>query len=262
MCVAGRAFRINTLVLRDPHVFVPNDVIIFGCNDITNNGIALAGVDAINTSLMESLTNRTFNPVLVFNPLNQTAGTTDPLRVLFATSCSTMTPTCTAGTPPPVDLASSYTNGSGGACLAPVPMTTTMAYTPAVPTVTGAGCFSSASVPTLNVPFQLEQGTLNIPLQNVQVAAIYGGTPATGLMSGLLRGFLSEANAAATTLPAGLPLIGGRAISVVFKRGTGNACTAGADDRDLLNPAMPMGASNPRGWWFYLIFTAQQITLN
>ncbi|MCU0757367.1 MAG: hypothetical protein MUE46_20025 [Xanthomonadales bacterium] len=64
----------------------------------------------------------------------------------------------------------------------------------------------------------------------------------TELRPGLLRGFLTEAAADATLLPADLPVIGGRPLSSLFRGGTGN-CSTGPSDKDTLD-----GVS---GWWFY-----------
>jgi hypothetical protein len=192
------------------------------------------------------------NPILIFNPLDQAPGGSQPLRVVFGT-CTGTTGPCSAGAMPPVDTTSTYTNSTGaGQCLATHPGTTT--YTPAITPVAGS-CFASGQV-SLTVVIQLDAGPLSLPLQNVQLAALYNMNPATGLTSGLLRGFLSEANAQSNLLPSGLPIVGGDPIARVFKGGVDNDCSG--DDRDYITPP----STGARGWWFYVAFTAQKITFN
>jgi hypothetical protein len=159
-----------------------------------------------------------------------------------------------------VDLMSTYTNGNGSRCLGPVPGTTTDVYTPPVPTVNGA-CFSSGVVPSIVIPIQLidGDGLLTIPLGSVRLGGRYQLDPATGL-TGLLIGFLSEADAASNPLPEALPLLGGEPMSRILRGGEGNGCAG--DDRDRLDPTMPEGPTNPRGWWVYVAFTAQRIVFD
>ncbi len=52
----------------------------------------------------------------------------------------------------------------------------------------------------------------------------------TGFATGLMRGFLSEAEAATVLLPATLPIVGGQPITVLLPGGAGNC--AAHDDRD------------------------------
>jgi len=58
--------------------------------------------------------------------------------------------------------------------------------------------------------------------------ATYSGNPAQTLLNGLLMGFISEADANATILPATLPLIGGKPLSIVLPAATRPAPTATA----------------------------------
>jgi hypothetical protein len=118
------------------------------------------------------------------------------------------------------------------------------AYTPAIGTATGP---CAASIPT-DITFNL--GVFSIPLENVQVGATYVGTPATGLINGLIRGFISEDDAAAIVLP---DLVGGGALPSVLPGGTGSC--APHDDRDV-SPSLESG------WYVYLNFTAHAVTWN
>ena len=76
-----------------------------------------------------------------------------------------------------------------------------------------------------------------------------GGAPAS-IGSGLVMGFMSEAAAMATMLPATTPLVGGRLLSDLLGGGTGACGTMIPDDRDF----GPDGVT--RGWYFYINYTA------
>jgi hypothetical protein len=88
-----------------------------------------------------------------------------------------------------------------------------------------------------------------LPLQDAQIAAVYSGNPATGLTSGLLRGFLRESDAGQIVLPASLPIVGGRLLSSILPGGSGSC--ANHNGRDILN-----GVS---GWWLYINFQAARV---
>jgi hypothetical protein len=242
--------------LRDPHALTPSSLALAGCTDITNH--ALANIAAVNGSLQGSLDALTFNPILIFQPLDRASIVPTPLRVVFG-ECSSET-SCTAGASPSLDVAASYTNGNGtDACLGPYAGTTNGDYAPPVPAPSGE-CFATSSVANVVVPVQLATGILDLPLERVQLAALYDTDPATGLIHGLLRGFVSETAAAGAPLPVGLPFIGGDPMHRVFRGGSTNGCPG--DDRDLLVPSQPESPTNPRGWWFYVSFIAQRITFS
>ena len=95
-------------------------------------------------------------------------------------------------------------------------------------------------------------GPVTLALKQTQVAATYSGNPATGLVNGLLRGFLSEADAEAAALPAAyVSLLHAETLAGLLAGGDG-AC-ANHDARDSL-------ADGTRGWWFYLSFTSTKVT--
>jgi hypothetical protein len=238
--VTPTAFRFTDLDLRDPHTYVQ----LLGCRDATD--VPVFGLFAVNTELQTALTtdgdgdgDLDLSPVNVFRPFDQGAPT-HPIEVHFA-SCSASTPiTCSPGADPPVT--STATNATAGTCLAPLAGTTS-GYSPAI-TSSSAPCFASGSA-TLTI----ELSGIPITLRDAQVAATYLGNPATGMVNGLIRGFISEADANATILPASLPLVGGQPLSRLLPGGQGNCRTnAGFDDRDFNGPT--------RGWWFYLNYTA------
>ena len=232
-------FLLTDLDLRDPHFYV-NAV---GCRDITDT--ALAGF-SINGEIQASIqTDRDFDGfldlsyVLEFLPLDQGA-TTLPLQFgqavctapLAGTSCGALL----------IPTPTTATLGSMLACLAPLPGTT-RPYSPAIVTTTPA-CFASDAV-------TLVLGLAGIPvtLRDARVAATWVGDPATQLVNGLMSGFISEADANATILPASLPLVGGQALSSLLPGGTGNC--ASHSDKDVND-----GVS---GWWFYFNFPAARV---
>ena len=84
----------------------------------------------------------------------------------------------------------------------------------------------------------------------LRIVDTYVGSPATGLVNGLIRGFVSETDADAIILPDTIDFVGGLPLSAVLPGGTGN-CNGG-DDRDV-------GPGGESGWYFYLNFTADPV---
>jgi hypothetical protein len=233
------AFRFTDLDIRDPHIRVR----FLGCRDVTDT--ALLGF-SVNGQIATSIAtdddadgNLDFSPLLVFRPLDQSAAAT-PLEVLTG-SCTATDPTvCSTGGATP--LVTDATNTATGTCLGTVAGTTS-GYTPGVTSPTDS-CFASGEG-----TLQLVLADIPITLTNTQLAAEYAGNPATGMVDGLLRGFISEAQADATVLPSTLPLVGGRPLSSLLAGGTGSCATT--SDKDVVDGVT--------GWWFYLNFTAQQV---
>ena len=117
-------------------------------------------------------------------------------------------------------------------------------FSPAVAdTVAPPVCFST----TLTDIVLIISGT-PVVLRDAQFAANYDGNPATRLIGGLIRGFMTEAQAQATMVDLGV--LGTRPLSDLLQP---DACGTG-DDRDY-------GLDGTtRGWWFYLNYTAVQVT--
>ncbi|HET7843904.1 MAG TPA: hypothetical protein VFL14_07125, partial [Xanthomonadales bacterium] len=118
-------------------------------------------------------------------------------------------------------------------------------YAPAITNST-TPCFASVTG-TLS----LSLNGIPVTLTNAQIAATFVGNPAQSLSNGLMRGFLSEADANATLIPATVPLIGGRPLSSVLAGGTGS-CQTAFSDKDT-------GPGGVVGWYFYLNFPAQRL---
>lgn len=236
-------FRFDDLDLRDPHVFVG----AFGsCLDVTDSG--LFGVPSLNTGIQDSIQADDNGDGLLdqstlieFLPLDQAlalnlmdAGSADCTAPLATTACGEIAVSLLAG-----DAMLSPTT----TCLAPYAGSVVHTYTPAIVSAT-APCFASPA-DTLVFDF----GGIPIRLSDAQLAARFVGDPATGLEQGLLRGFLSEADADSTTIPAGFPLVSGSPLSSLLAGGQGSCATH--SDMDTHNGVA--------GWWFYFNFTAPRI---
>ena len=233
------AFRFTDLDLRDPHVWVN---IGFGVIDITDTSTI-----GINDGLQENLTTDEdkdgfldMSPVNLFDPFDQGAPTMPahmalgavcaaPPQVVCGPGASTITPT-------------TATNASAGTCLDVLADTTTASYAPEVTTPT-APCFA-----TDEMTVTLDLAGLPVTLEAMRVAATYDGDPATEETNGLVRGFLSEAVADATIIPAGYPLVENKPLSSLFPGGKDNPSPL--DDLDT--------RAGVSGWWIYLNFTASR----
>jgi hypothetical protein len=240
------AFRITALYLRDPHLFVN----FIGCRDLTDT--PLAGV-SVNGDLQTRLQTDAdsdglldLNDILVFDPLDQT-GPGGPAR--FGRSSCTAPPASSTCGPTPTETLDPLvtTNSSSTLCLGIIPGTT-HGYSPAVATPT-AGCFVSDELSGFQIG--LLGGGVPLTLRNVRIGAVYSGSPATGLVNGLIRGFLSKADADATVIPNSVPLVGGLLLSSLLPGGS--ACCAAFSDLDT-------GPAGEQGWWFYLNFVASHVT--
>ncbi len=232
-------FLLTDLDLRDPHFYVS----VVGCRDITDTSLVGFSINGeIQASIQTDGDGDGFldlSYVLEFLPLDQGAATL-PLQFgqavctapLAGTSCGALL----------IATPATATLGSTLACLAPLPGTT-RPYTPAITTASPT-CFASNAV-TLT----LDLGGIPVTLRDARVAATWVGDPATQLANGLMSGFISEADANATILPASLPLVGGQPLSALLPGGTGNC--APHSDKDVNNGVT--------GWWFYFNFPAARI---
>jgi hypothetical protein len=233
------AFRLTDLDLLDPHAFAQ----IGACNDVTevqNDGFETdinednEGPDADDPDGLLDLSG-----LAVFRPLDQAADEVNA-EVLLGADCTAPieTTTCTKGDAS--SILTSGSNDSASACDVVLPDTTTDDYDPS-PEPAPAPCFAVAG-PTGVLEFGVFE------LSEVAGAATYDGDPATGLVNGVLRGFLSEEHADAAMVD--VPLLGEVPLSSLLPGGTD--CCAEGDDRDTDTG----GAS---GWYVYLSFTAAEV---
>ena len=258
-----QSFRLSSLSLLEPHVFLP----ALGCSDSTglvNNLITgqVASCDPLGETAEPC--EHTLNLVAVFDPLVQTPGPggelaqcisgSEPCNLNFGLfpSCIREGESVSCEEPPSNIIPTNYNNaGVGFSCLGPIAGTVgpnnTGNYIPAVSPVTGPCVVTDV----INLRLDLgDDPPITIPLDGAQLAARYSGDPATALINGLARGFLSEATADEIILNFP-PFLTNVPFSSLFKGGMGSCPTN--DDRDF-NP--PGDTAGERGWWFYLTFTA------
>jgi hypothetical protein len=239
---AAAAFRFGDLDLRDPHLFTD----FFGCRDITDTPLAGFSVNGELQTRIQTDTDGDgaldLSYLVEFLPLDR--GLTTNLIDFGLARCSAPVASTQCTPVQASALAGDATLAASGACMAVLPGTT-RPYAPAIVTPS-APCFTS---PTGTLTLSL--GGVPVTLRNVSLAATFVGNPGDSLSSGLLRGFLSEADADATILPPTLPLIGGRPLSALLPGGTG-ACPM-FSDKDVLDGVV--------GWWFYLAFPAGRVVL-
>lgn len=229
-------FRLDNLAIVDPPIFLSgalelNDLLNQLINDSVGNDSEPDGL--YDLSLLFLLRPPGGTGTLDFGPADcsfpspttcdsQTPG--DPLAEFNSTPFSSLfSGTCLAHDPAVVGA-----NNDG------TPIGTAQPLVINAPTAGADGC---AVVPATS--FTLDVLGLTLPLEDVEVAATYNGTPALGLVDGLLRGFLSEVVASQIILPADLPLVGGQPLTNLLR----------VSERDV-NAGIP-------GWWFHLNFTAE-----
>jgi hypothetical protein len=232
-------FRLTDLDLRDPHVWA----IAITCTDLTD--LASVGVNAqIQTSIQGDADGNGIldaSTLLEFLPLDQSAATN--LFDAGGADCTAPAATTTCGPIVAPLLAGNASLSTSATCGQPL-AGTTRPYVPGIVNAT-APCFASVTGTLI-----LNLGGTPVTLTDAQIAATFVGNPATSVSNGLMRGFLSEADANATIIPATVPLIGGRPLSSVLPGGPG-ACPA-FSDKDT-------GPGGVIGWYFYLNFPAQRL---
>ncbi len=244
---ARTAFRINDLNWRDPHLFVS----FLGCRDVTDTQLVgfsfNSQLDTLITLDKDGNGKLDLNYVLVFDPLDQTGGATGPFS--FVTG-ECLAPMASTSCWPLNTKSSTYTNQAAGTCLGIIPLSTAHVYAPAITQPTGP-CFS-ASLGTVTISL----AGIPVTLSETYVAATYSGNPATNLVNGMMRGFISEADANNTIIPPSYALVGGLPLSQLFPGGdppgANNTNCASWSDKDTNNGVV--------GWWVYLNFTATQVS--
>jgi len=225
----GTAFRITTLNLRDPHTFALN-----GGIDVTN---------MVDTLISDGITMDADNPadgildlsiLTVFSPLDQ-AGASTPMQVVFADCTDPPSSTSCSPTADTTPVDSTATNG-GDPCLDILPDTTTAEFMPPV-ALPPAPCFSSDAE-----AFDVQLGEIVLAMEDARIAGSYTGDPATQIVTGLIRGFVTQQTADAALIPDDVVLVGGMPVSSLLRD----------QDKDV-------GPGGADGWYFYLNFVADPV---
>jgi hypothetical protein len=240
------AFRIDSLVLQDPHVF-PDYLICLG--DQTN-ALNRVLADRLNGDTSPTDGKLDTSPVLVFQAFQTQPGASMAVDVVFASCTAPAATTTCDGAGAPRDAATAR-NRAGGLCvdLSRLESTTNPAYDRSDIDRPAAPCF--ATEPTSLV---LDAGGAQIPLTDARLAGVFSSA---GITDGLLSGFVSQADADVIVVQLPDPL----AISVPLGSllaGDPSCCITDAnkdgvidhDDRDV----GPDGRTV--GWYFYFNFTA------
>lgn len=247
--VVRTGFRVTTIAIADPHIYAPDNG-NGACGDLT----ALVNAAILPNAIKNDDDGNGFADLswlLSFVPFDR-GQATNPFELVYARCLPSPDPADTVCSADPLTerVTSTANNMSSGSCLDVLANTTTASYSPPL-TPTGP-CFVTDA---LNVDLQL--GRIIVPLTDGFVAAEYDVDPATGLVNGLLRGFVSEAAAEATMIPEGILIVGGKKLSEILAGGiTPGSCdvTTGnpiGDDRDVGPDGTTMG------WYFYVNFTAE-----
>ena len=215
-----RTYRFSSLSIQDPRIINSSGF------DVTPEvNVALRNATSTDmfgiTGMPDGLLD--LNVLIRFEPLDQDA-TTVPSVIDFAQCTAPLAGTrCTPVTP----TANLITNRASGECIGPFPGSIPVGRVVNTPT---GPCFSTDDVPS----FAIGIAGATLRFQHTQLGAQYLGDPASRLVTGLVRGFLPEADAMAVVI-GDSPL-------------TDNLRVI---DRDSLD-GVP-------GWWFYFAFTADPV---
>jgi cysteine-rich repeat protein len=256
--VTRTAFRFTDLDIQDPHLWAN----VLGCQDVTNSVLGL--IDGVNPLLQDNIRTDGDMPAdglldlsitQIFSPLSQTAGAMPSTYVSFPDCTVPYTSTmCTLPLGGDRTAAVAATNAGGGAvCLGTLPMTTR--YTFALPTApTGGTCYSAAAG---TISFDL--GGIPVTLEDAYIGGEYFGSPATEIRDGLIRGFISYANADATIIPPGTTgqaAIDGQPLSRLLRTRSTTVAPIGACGSSMSASDLDVGPGGAPGWYFYLSFRA------
>jgi hypothetical protein len=230
-------YRFTSLYLRDPHVWVN----AIGCHDVTDTPFVGFSVNSqLQTNIQTDGNADGFYDLSYLQrlyPLDENDGAVGAADFVTA-NCSFTTGACAADGSLP--LLSMYTSHTTGQCLNVI-VGTTHPYSPAV-TQPSVPCFATSPVSVT-----LDLGGIPVVLNNASIGATYSDP--VHLTNGLLTGFISEADANSTILPATIPLVGGMPLSSLLPGGTGNC--AAFSDKETIGGVV--------GWQFYLNFNATRV---
>ncbi len=251
------AFRASELYLREPHVFAL--IVDILCLDITDMPLDQCG---LNCELQSSISSDTdadglldLNVLTVFRPLVAPGVPTTTADFLIG-EC-TVAMECSPGPTPDIFTRAITNHPPGGPdCLGP--LAGTLHAPPYTPTFSSTPAPCGRSEPG---PLTLSLSGLDLQFSHAEIAAMYVGDPATDLASGLIRAFMTEADADATIIPATLPFVAGLPLSQILPGGTNNCeCDHGVipggcqSDIDVGPDGVTLG------WYFYFEFRAEAVS--
>ena len=230
------AFRMTTIELRDPHLFLFTGGFGGQCGDITDDGN-----NSVNAQIADALENDADDDgfvdrsiAIVFHPFTSDL---DEAQIEILNALCTAPVEDTTCVPQTEPVGSIARNVGAPACDLP-PAATTSGYAPAID-VAVAPCFSTDPVSVvLDVVSPL-------PLADAVVAATI--SPDGESLTGVLRGFITEEDADVLELGTG-------SVATIASRvlpGGEGAC-ADHDARDV-------GPGGLSGWYVYFNFTAEQV---
>ncbi|MBT6177739.1 MAG: hypothetical protein HOI23_10875 [Deltaproteobacteria bacterium] len=250
---ASIMYRVQELVLRDPHIAVEAPFI--GCIDLTDEGAPMGLAPSVNSMIQTSITtdddadgDLDLSLLMFVNPLETSPGGSGLIRIGDGRCSSPLATTvCSVDSADPLQD-SSYSNSEAGAtsdCLGLLDGTTSD-YSPPVSSV-APDCYVSDEVDLV-----LDIGGIMVELESARVSAQYSADgEGVSMVGGLIRGFMSEQRASEITLPDDLPVVGGQPVDSILP-GSASGCST-IDARDT----GPDGST--LGWWFYLNFEASAV---
>jgi cysteine-rich repeat protein len=234
------AFRVQTLDLMHPHLFTR---VVF-CFDVTDS--APIG-DSVNELLQASVDDYTLNYITVHRPLDLTM-TTNPIDLVDGECMADPgggPDICQVGMMGSVFSYTGMNMPAGMTCFTP----DSSRYNYSDPNTVTGPCFVTDQQ-LLNVTVS---GT-PIPLIDARVAATYaGGVPPNTLVSGVITGFLTKADAMAAVIPSGA-LAGDTLYEHLADGGASGSSCSSNDDSVMYTPSS--GGPAVDGFWFFLNFTA------
>lgn len=220
----GTYFRVNSLQVRDPHVFSPID------GDVTQGTVNDPLTMALNTDEDDD-GNLDLGLAMAFLPLDQTDAASEVFRFANAV-CTAEDPSSCSLIVDTIPFDGMYTVTGDGECYAAdAGNLSVYDEPPGAPTPTTGPCFRS-DIGTVTIA----AGTFTLPLQDAVVAAQFMGDPADGLIEGNIEGFVSTATADGIQIETGNPIIPMIALGALLQE----------EDQD----------EGGTGWVFHISFTA------
>jgi len=226
--VAPTAYRITSLAIVDPRLWVQSGP---DCADSS---------DYVNSAVAAQISSGDIDALIVFEPLSTASGTTTSAELVFG-DCDVTHLNCSASAGN-IHAGLMATSLDSGACLDVVPGT--LAHDPAPTIVSPTGpCFGATGDGAT-----LDLAGLRLDLLQIRIGADRSTEVVPqSLTNGLLYGFVTKAEAASVIVP-------GFGTSLDhWLRGGGSCADGAADDRDT-------GPDSASGWYLYLTFTASRVS--